>query len=99
MFLQREPFLGVLLVIDRRDAALKWRDTAIVAEVHVMRADRRGQMGVGQAHVTAPHAIRHLVALVAVSLTAGDLLLPGGRGRGHSRTGIELGDGVSMVQL
>lgn len=49
LLLQRESFLGVLVLVDRRDAALELGDAAIV-KVHLMRGHRR-QMGVGQARV------------------------------------------------
>lgn len=91
VLLQRQPLLGVLVLVDGGDAALELGDAAVVAEVHVMR--HRGQMGVGQTHVVAPHAVGYLVAgLLAAVLTA-DLLL------GRGRTGVEFRDGVTVVQL
>jgi len=93
LLLQRQPLLGVLVLVDGGDAAFELSDAAIVAEVHVMR--HRGQMGVGQTHVVAPHAVGHLVAGLLAAVLAADLLL----GRGRGRPGVELGDGVSVVQL
>jgi len=92
LLLEGEPFLGVLVLVDGRDAALELGDAAIV-EGHLMRRHRR-QMGVGQTRGIVPYAVGDLVALVAV--LAADLL-PGGRRRRRARG--ELVDGVTVVQL
>jgi len=88
----------MLVIIDRGHAALELRDTSIVPEIHMMRANR-SQMGVREAHVPTPHAVRHLMTVVTVALATRDLLLPGGGGRGRRRSRVELCDRVTMVQL
>jgi len=98
LFFERQSFLCVLVVIDRGHAALELRDAAIVAEIHMMRANR-SQMGVGEAHVPTPHTVRHLMTVVTVALATRDLLLAGGGGRGRRRSRVELGDRVTVVQL
>jgi len=98
LLLERQSFLGMLVIIDRGHAALELRDPTIVPEIHMMRANR-SQMGVGEAHVPTPHAVRHLMTVVTVALATRDLLLPGGGGRGRRRSRVELGDRVTVVQL
>lgn len=93
LLLEGEPLLGVLVLVDRGDAALELGDAAGV-EGHLVRGDR-GEVGAGQPRGIVPDAVGDLVALVAV--LAADLLPGGGRRRRRPRG--ELGDGVAVVQL
>lgn len=86
LFLQGEPFLRVLVLVDSGYAAFQLRDAPGVAEVHVMRD--RGQVGVRQPDVVTPNAILHLVGLLMLA----------GRGQPR-RAGVELGDRVPVVEL
>lgn len=86
LFLEGEPLLGVVVLVDGRDAPLKLCDASVVAEIHVMRD--RGQVRVRYSHVIAPHPIRDLVSLLVLPR----YLLP-------RAARVELGDGVAMMEL